>query len=101
MSFEGVEFFTYGDGKSAMRYYVRYPNDSEETANTLFHYSDVFQDGVQLESIFDDPDTVSNPEEHIKARAVILRTGSPVIIVVSEETGSGEAAVAAKVLDLN
>ena len=100
VSFEGVEFFTYGDGKSAMRYYVRYPNDSEETANSLFHYSDVFQDGVQLESIFDDPDTVSNPEEHIKARAVILRTGSPVIIVVSEETGSGEAAVAAKVLDL-
>ena len=100
VSFEGVEFFTYGDGESAMRYYVRYPNDSDDEENYLFHYSDVFQDGIQLSPIWDDPDTVSIPEEHIKARAVILRTGSPVIIVVTEDGDSGEAHAAAKVVEV-
>ena len=97
--FEDVEFFTNGDGENAMRYFIRYPNDSEEGEDYLFHYSDVFQDGIQLSPIWDDPDTVSNPEEHIKARAVILRTESPVVIVVTEDGDTGEAPAAAKVIE--
>lgn len=100
VSFEDVEFFTCEDGSSAMRYFVRFPNDSEEDANYMYHYCDAYQDGVELARIWDDPDTVGSEEEHIRAGAVRLRTGSPVMIVVTEETYSGEAPVAAKVVEV-
>ena len=100
VSFEGVEFFTCEDGENAMRYFVRFPNDSEDDADYMYHYCDAYQDGVELARIWDDPDTVGNEEEHIRAGAVRLRTGSPVMIVVTEETYAGEAPAAAKVFEI-
>ena len=100
VSFEAPEFFTAGDGSRAMRYFIRVPNDSEDSSDYLYHYCTAFQDGVELAGIWDDPGTVSDPENHIRAYAVRLRTDSPVIIVVTEETDSGEICVAAKVFNV-
>lgn len=97
--FEEPEFFTAEDGSRAMRYFIRVPNDSEDSNDYMYHYCAAFQDGVELAGIWDDPGTVSDPENHIRADAVRLRTGSPVIIVVTEETASGESVVAAKVFN--
>ena len=97
ISFEEPEFFTAGDGSRAMRCFIRVPNDSEDSNDYMYHYSTAFQDGVELAGIWNDPDTVNDPENQIRASAVRLRTGSPVIVVVTEETDSGNPYVAAKV----
>ena len=100
VSFGGVEFFNYQDEYSAMRFFIRCPNDSEDDANYLYHFWDAYQDGVSLTGIWDDPDTVDSEEDHIRAGAVRLRTGSPVIIVVYEETNTDIDIVAAKVFEV-
>ena len=51
-------------------------------------------------AVRDDPDTVDSEEDHIRAGAVRLRTGSPVIIVVYEETNTDTDIVAAKVFEV-
>ena len=100
VSFGGVEFFNYQDEYSAMRFFIRCPNDSEDDANYLYHFWDAYQDGVSLTGIWDDPDTVDSEEDHIRAGAVRLRTGSPVIIVVYEENNTDIDIVAAKVFEV-
>ena len=100
VSFGGAEFFNYEDEFSAMRFFIRYPNDSDRDEDYLFHFCDVYQDGVELPRIWDDPDTVDHEEEHIRAGAVRLRTGSPVVVVVTEETASDQIVVAAKVFEV-
>ena len=72
----------------------------EDDANYLYHFWDAYQDGVSLTGIWDDPDTVDSEEDHIRAGAVRLRTGSPVIIVVYEETNTDIDIVAAKVFEV-
>lgn len=100
VSFEGVEFFTYDEGR-AMRFFLHLPNDSEaEDDDYLYHYCDLYQDGIELARIWDDPDTEGSVKEHLAAGAVRLRTESPVMIVVTEEDDSGTAIVAAKVFEV-
>ena len=100
VSVERIEFFTAEDGSDAMRFGIRVPEtaggDDEEAP---FYFCDAYQDGVELRRLWDDPGFEDGEDETLYTGVCLLRTDSPVLLVISEETGFGEGtAVASKTI---
>lgn len=97
---ENVEFFTQEDGSSAVRFCYRYLGLSED--ETFSYHGSIFQDGIETRMIYDDPgfdyDKDSDDPGRLRARAGVLRTGSPVVFVVFDETT--DTPIAAKVSEI-
>ena len=96
---ESVEFFTYEDGSNAVRFCYRFLGLSED--ETMSYYCNIFQDGIEMKWIYNDPGfdyekDIDDPGR-LLARAAILRTGSPVVFVVFDE--STNTPVAAKIAE--
>ncbi len=95
-----TEFFTDEDGNDALRYELRAPEFSEEDEGSIYYYCDVFQDGVELPWLWDDPGFEDAEDGTFRSFACHVRTDSPVLIVINKEVDIGEGvAVAAKFVE--
>ena len=95
---ERVGFFTDGDGNPLMRGELRVPEFSEEDEEAPFYFCDIYQDGVELPRIWDDPGFEDAEDKSLSGFACRLRTDSPVLIVIAEEVGFGRGTAVAAVL---
>ncbi len=101
---ENAEFFTDEEGDNAIRFYYCTFHDNEDEGP--FHFSEALQDGIELHRIWNDD--VSDGEQNLvegaslRTHACKLRTGSPVILIVYEETEDGtDVPVASKVFEIS
>ena len=101
VSIENVEFYTAEDGSDAVRFSFRYLSKSAEDGK--YHSCIALQDGIELRTIWSEIDFYSadEAEDRLRIYPCALRTESPVVLLILEETEDGTVIEAARFFELD